>query len=144
MVDYNSEIAESETEQTEVLSEKVVIPVVEEKVVFGKKVVETGKVRISKRISEHEEVIDEPLFQEKVSVERVTVNKAVDDAPKVRQEGDVMIIPVIEERVVVKKQLYLVEELHVRKQLIESHDPQQITLRKEKVDVERVGDNENL
>lgn len=138
MADYHSDDAKQETGQMETLSEKVVVPVVEERAVFGKKVVETGKVRISKRVSEHEEIIDEPLFREEVSVERVAINQDVDQVPKVRSEGDVMIIPVVEERIVLKKQIFLIEELHVRKQLIETRDPQQVTLRKEEVDVKRV------
>ncbi len=143
MTDYHSKDAETKIEQTETTSEKVVIPVIEERVVFGKKVVETGKVRISKKVSEHEEIIDEPLFREEVSVERVAINQNIDEVPKVRSEGDIMIIPVVEERVLVKKQLVLVEELHVRKQLIETHDPKEITLRKEEVDVNRIDAVEN-
>ena len=143
MTDYHSKDAETNIEQTETTSEKVVIPVIEERVVFGKRIVETGKVRISKKVSEHEEIIDEPLFREEVSVERVEINQNIDEVPKVRSEGDTMIIPVVEERVLVKKQLVLVEELHVRKQLIETHDPKEVTLRKEEVDVNRIDAVEN-
>lgn len=117
--------------------ERTVIPVIHEEAVFDKKVVETGKVRISKRIREFEETIDEPLFREEVVVERVPVNQFVEARPGVRQEGDVMIIPVVEEQVFVQKRLVLVEELRVRKQVVETHQPQRITLLKEEVDVTR-------
>lgn len=114
-----------------------IIPIIEEEAVVEKRVVETGKVLISKRVSEHEEIIDEPLLHEQVSVERVAVNQFVEGHPEIRYDGDTMIIPVVEERLVVSKRLFLVEELHVKKQVIETHQPQQVTLLKTEVDVKR-------
>ena len=113
------------------------IPIIEEKAFVEKRIVETGKVLISKRVSEHEEIIDEPLLHEQVSVERIAVNQFVEAHPEIRHHGDTMIIPVVEERLVVSKRLFLVEELHVKKQVIETHQPQQVTLLKTEVDVKR-------
>lgn len=115
-----------------------IIPIIEEKAVVDKRIVETGKVLISKRVSEHEEIIDEPLLHEKVSVERVAVNQFVEEHPGIRHQGETMIIPVVEERLVISKRLFLVEELHVKKQVIETHQPQQVTLLKTEVDVKRL------
>lgn len=123
--------------------EKLVIPVIEEEAFLDKRVVETGKVRISKRVSEREELIDVPLFREEVMVERVPVNQYVDAAPAVRHEGDTMIISVVKEELVMQKRLVLVEELRVRKQVVEAHQPQSVTLRKEQIDVRRIAENEN-
>jgi stress response protein YsnF len=50
-----------------------------------------------------------------------------------------MIVPVIEEVLVVQKQLRLIEELHIRKSRTERHEPQTVTLRKEEVTVEQLG-----
>jgi uncharacterized protein (TIGR02271 family) len=120
-----------------------VIPIIHEQVTFDKRVIETGQVRISKRTVEHEELVDVPLFREEVSVERIPINQFVDEAPPVRQEGDTMIISVVEEQVVLQKRLVLVEELRVRKQVVEDHKPQQITLRKEELEITRSAENEN-
>jgi stress response protein YsnF len=79
---------------------------IEEAAFLDKRVVETGKVRISKRISEREELIDEPLFREEVTVERVPINQYVDQPPQVRHEGDVMIIPVVQEQLVMQNGSY--------------------------------------
>lgn len=121
---------------TEVKS--AVIPVIQEQATVSKRVVETGRVRISKRVREYEEILDVPHFQEEVSVERVPVEKFVDEAPVVHKEGDVTIIPVLEERYVVEKRLFVVEELHVRKERRESHNPQTVKVHKEQVEVERL------
>jgi uncharacterized protein (TIGR02271 family) len=118
-----------------------IIPVIEEQIVVDKYVVERGKVRVSKRISEHEEIVDEPLFHEEVRVERVPVNRVIETTPGVRNEGDTLVIPVVEERIFVEKRLVLVEELRVKKELVETHQPQKITLRKEQVEINRVVGN---
>jgi uncharacterized protein (TIGR02271 family) len=130
----NRSVANSESAAT-------IIPVIQEEIVVDKYVVERGKVRVSKRVSEHEEIVDEPLFHEEVSVERVPINQIIENAPGVRNEGDTLVIPIVEERVFVEKRLVLVEELRVKKQLVETHQPQTITLRKEQVEINRVAGN---
>ncbi|HEX8367066.1 MAG TPA: YsnF/AvaK domain-containing protein [Pyrinomonadaceae bacterium] len=135
---------ETQQNQTPADAAAIVVPVIQEQVTFDKKIVETGKVRISKRISQHEQLIDVPFMREQVDVERVPINQVVDAAPLVRQEGDTMIIPVVEEQIFYQKRLVLVEELRVRKQIIEEHKPQQVTLLKEEVEINRSGENENL
>lgn len=126
----------------------IIVPVIQEEVTFDKQIVETAKIRISKRVSQHEQLIDVPFFREQVSVERIPVNQVVEAAPQVRHEGDTMIIPVVEEQIFYQKRLVLVEELRVRKQIIEEHQPQQITLMKEEVEINRTAttaaENENL
>ncbi|HEY8563434.1 MAG TPA: YsnF/AvaK domain-containing protein [Pyrinomonadaceae bacterium] len=121
--------------------EKLVIPVIAEEISVDKKIVESGRVRISKRVSEREEIVDVPLFREEVRVERVPINLFVEAPPAVRQEGDTMIIPVVEEQVVIQKKFLLVEELRVRKEVVERHEPQTVNLRKEEVEIKRVTRN---
>ncbi len=126
------------TDPVETHKKLITIPVIEEEIVVGKEYVDTGKVKISKKISEHQQTIDIPLMQERVSVERVAINKFVDTPPEIRHEGDLMIIPVLEEQIVVQKRLVLVEELHVTKQLVETHHSEEVTTRKEDVNIERI------
>lgn len=52
---------------------------------------------------------------EDVSIERVPIDEVVDEAPGVRQEGNVTIIPVVEEFLVVQKKLRVKEEIRVTK-----------------------------
>ena len=115
----------------------LVVPVLEEQLRVGRKQVETGKVRIRKVVHERREVIDEPVFGEDVEVTRVPVDRAVDGPPPVRMEGDVMIIPLLEERVVTQKQLFLREELHVTKRRYETTSAQEVTVRSEEAVVEQ-------
>ena len=48
-----------------------------------------------------------------VDVVRVQIDREVDAAPEIRTDGEVTIIPVVEERIVVKRRLVLKEEIHV-------------------------------
>jgi uncharacterized protein (TIGR02271 family) len=118
--------------------ETLVIPVAEERLAWQKRTVETGRLRITKRVSTHVEEIADSLQQEAIEVERVAVNRPVDGPVPIRQEGDTLIVPVLEERIVVEKQLVLKEELHITKRRIESRQPRQVTLRREEVSVERI------
>jgi uncharacterized protein (TIGR02271 family) len=134
---------EPQNRETQEDNAGMVIPVIQEQITFDKRVIESGKVRISKRIVEQEELVDIPIFREEVDVEHVPINQFVDAPPQVRQEGDTMIIPVVQEQIFYQKRLLLVEELHVRKQIIEEHKPQQITLLKEEVNITRSAENDS-
>jgi uncharacterized protein (TIGR02271 family) len=123
-------------------NENLVIPVVEEHPVVEKRTVETGHVRIVKKVAAHDEEIDEPLTQETVHIERVPVNRPVDQPVSVRYEGDTMIVPIFEETLVVEKRLILKEELRITKQRTELHRPQRATLRREEVSIERISAQE--
>lgn len=123
----------------------LVIPVVEERLEVSRERVETGRVRISKSVEAREVVVDDPLKRESVRVEHVPINQVVTGAvPQVREEGDVTVIPILEERVVTRTELVLVEEVRIHRDHSEYHDPQRVTLRKEVVSVERFGEDGRL
>lgn len=61
--------------------EVVVVPVIVEEFQVSKRKIDTGRVRITKLVREREEVVDEPLLQEEVDVQRVAVNRLVDVPP---------------------------------------------------------------
>jgi len=121
----------------------VVIPVIHEELEIGKRTVETGAgVRIQKAAREEEQIVDLPLFHERVEVERVPVDRALDEPAPVRHVGETIVVPVMQEVLVVRKELRLVEELHIRRIRTETHDPQTVIVRKEDVTVERLENEE--
>lgn len=125
-------------EQFTALPEVMVIPVIEEQVQVEKEVVETGRLVVSKVVRNEEQVVVTPLTHQEISVVRVPVNQYVQTAPAVRYEGDLTIIPVLKEMLVVEKRLMLVEEVHITKRQLTTDDTQNVTLRREEVMVERV------
>jgi uncharacterized protein (TIGR02271 family) len=115
-----------------------VIPVIEEELDVQKRALETGKVRVTKVVHEQETLVDEPLYHDEVEVERVLIDRVVDGPLPVRYENDTIIVPIMEEVLVVEKRLILKEEVHIHKRRVETHQPQQMTLRREEVCVERL------
>jgi uncharacterized protein (TIGR02271 family) len=114
------------------------IPVVEEKLKIEKKVVEKGRVKISKTVKEESEILDLPEVSEEVHIERIPINKIVEKVPEaVRYEGETMIIPLLKEIAVVEKKILLVEEIRVTKTAVRTEQQQEVSLRKEEIKVER-------
>ena len=132
--------------QEELLSQNqpVVIPVIEEQLHVEKQVVETGRLRINKTVREEEQVVTTPVTHDELSVERIPINQYVEATPAIRYEGDVTVIPVVKEVLVLEKRLMLVEEVHITNRRITTEDTQRITLRSEEVTVDRVHDQSDV
>ncbi|MCX6622492.1 MAG: DUF2382 domain-containing protein [Acidobacteria bacterium] len=73
-------------------------------------------------------VFDEPLFIEDVQVERVPVNRIIDTPAETRQEGDVTIVPVMEEVVMIERRLLLKEEVRITRHRAEITRPRSVVL----------------
>ena len=116
---------------------EAVIRLAEERLSVGKQRFTSGRVRVTKRVSEQQETVDIATLHEAVSVKRVPFNKPVEQAVLPYTKGDTTIIPLYEEVLVVSKQLVLVEEVWVTRQQTERRDPQQVTLRREEAVIER-------
>ncbi len=113
------------------------IPLVEERLLVGKRTVATAKVRLEKSVQTYEEALDEPLLISTYEVDRVPRNEPVDAVPPVRQEGETTIYPLVEERMVLTKQLILREEVRVTRREAERRDTQTVVLRREHMTVDR-------
>lgn len=115
------------------------LPVVQEELQVGRRVVETGRgVRLRKTVSEEWLRIDEPLQRQELHIEHVPMDTWVDGSPPVqRQEGATLVIPVLEEVLVVEKRLRLKEEIRITAKAIEHMASEQVVLREEHLTVER-------
>lgn len=114
------------------------IPVTEEQVEIGRRTVDSGRpVRVRKHVDEKPVRAEVPLVREAVHVERVRLGHVVDVAPPVRQEGEVTVVPVIEERLVTRKELVLVEEIRLTRRREVAQAQEDFTVRRERVVVER-------
>ncbi len=115
----------------------IVVPVVAEEAEISRRTVETGRVRVRKTVRTTEKVVDEPTFREEVEVERVPINRMIETAVAPRQEGDTLIVPLLEEVLVVETRLMLREELRITRKRVEHRSPKTVTLRSEEATVER-------
>jgi uncharacterized protein (TIGR02271 family) len=124
-------------EKSPVGSAEGLVPVTEERLEVGRRTVETGAVRARKRVHEETGQVSEPLVTEYVDAQRVPIGRVLQDPVGIRQEGDVTIVPVIEERLVVRKELVLVEEIRLTRRREVHEATEQVKLRRESVIVER-------
>lgn len=115
-------------------------PVVHEELQVARRTVDTGRgVRLRKTVSEREQIVDDPLWRDELAVEHIPVGRVIAEAemPQTHYEGDTLVVPVLEEVLVVQKQLLLKEEVRITRQRQTRHQPQKVLLRSEQIDVER-------
>lgn len=115
-----------------------VVPVLAEQIVVEKRSVATGGVRVKRHITEHNELVEVPLRKEHVDVRRVVVDRIVEGPLPVRREGDVTIIPVVEEVLVVQKHYRLKEEIYVTRTTTEEIHRERVTLRRQEAEIEQL------
>ena len=113
------------------------VPLVEEQLSIQRKQVETDRVRV-RTVVETEDVLVEGLLQVgRLDVTRVAVDREVSEAPEPYRDGDVLVIPIVEERLVVEKRLFVVEELRMASSSQEEAISVPVSLRRTRAIVER-------
>ena len=114
------------------------IPIIEENIVVGKRVVETGGVRLRSRIIERPVEEHLRLRQEHVHVTRTPVNRPVTDADLANLEGRTIEAIEHAEVPVVAKEARIVEEVRLTKDVEEREEIVRDTVRSTDVDVEQL------
>jgi stress response protein YsnF len=119
----------------------VTVPVAREELAVTKQQRESGRVVVHITPSIRREVVDLPTAEDHVDVVRVPVNRVVHAAEPARQEGDVTVIPVYEEVVVVERRLMLKEEVRITRRRTVREQRQAVELRSEEVHISRSKNN---
>ena len=134
-------IAHSSEKQS--TTDHAILPVIQEFVRVQKETIETGRVIASKTVKNEVEDVSMTLDTDDVTIERVPIGEYIESGtPESRYEGDMLIIPVVKEELVIEKRLVLVEEIRIRKRTLQTEFSEQVTLRKEEVDVKHEKSNE--
>lgn len=124
----------------EVQPGETVIPLAEERAAVAKREVETGRVRVALTTETETVIARETLRGRRVEIERVPVNRMLPDgepAPQSREEGDTLVVPVVEEVAVVAKRLFLREEVLLRFVATEAPFEEEVTVRRQRATVDR-------
>lgn len=120
--------------------EEIRVPVVEEQISVERREVETDRIRVRTVVDVHDALVEETLHVGHLDVTRVAVEREVAEAPAPRREGDTLIIPVVEERLVVEKRLFVVEEVHVTSSSRDEAVAIPVSLRRTRAVIERDDD----
>jgi len=129
---------------TDERDEPAVIPVIEEELVAGSREVKTGTVRVSKHVEQVRKIVTAPAVRDVVEVNRIPVNRVIDAIPQMREEGDILVVPVVEEELIIQKRLVLKEEIHIRRKRATERVSKEVTLDRERATVERLDANGNV
>ena len=98
---------------------------------------EAGEIRVRKRVRTERERLSVPKKRVEVTVERVPVEGAVragDEAAQIGEE-DIM-VPVVEEEIVVEKRPVVKEEIRIRKDVVEEVEVVEEDIRREEVEID--------
>ena len=120
---------------------EVVIPLAEETLTVSKREVETGRVQVALTTETQTVVARKTLRGRRVEVERVPVGRTLAEgeaAPVPHEEGNTLVIPVVEETAVVVKRLVVREEVRLRFVPSERPFEQAVDVRRQHATVERV------
>jgi len=109
-----------------------------EDVSVSKRRVVTGRVRVSTVTHERDKLVDELLTQENVDIERRPIGRPIEAAPEIREEGETIVIPIVEEVLVVERRLFLKEEVRVRRARQTVRHQQVVKLREQEALVARL------
>jgi stress response protein YsnF len=122
---------------------EVRVPVVTEEVRADAIPVQTGGVRVTRRVEPHEAVLEQELRKGRVEVKRVKTDRIVDGPQPAGRVGNTLVVPVVSEVLRVEKQWVVTEEIHIT-QLEERETVQQkVTVNQEQAVVERLDSRGN-
>ncbi|HEX2528000.1 MAG TPA: YsnF/AvaK domain-containing protein [Geminicoccus sp.] len=118
------------------------VELVEERLRVEKRSAEFGRARIEIAVETRQELVDVLLHEEEIRVDRTNIGRFVDEVPPIREEDGVLVVPVVEEQLVVETRLVLKEELRISRRVTTETVRQVIPLRSEHATVRRVDEPE--
>jgi len=122
-------------------SSDYVVPVIQEELHADAIPVESGSVRVVKRVEGHDETLAQELRKGRVEIKRVKTDRVVSGPQQPERHGNTLIIPVVSEVLRIEKQWVVTEEIHVT-QLEEKEQFQQtVRVNREVAEVERLDES---
>ena len=118
--------------------ETIRVPVHEEELTAAPRPREIGQVRIEKRVVAEERTIEASVTEERVRVERRTVDRPADASDAAAFEEGVIAVPIRGEEVELRKQVRVAEEIEIGKEQVERTERVAGTVRREEVRVREV------
>jgi uncharacterized protein (TIGR02271 family) len=112
----------------------------EEEILVGRREREAGTMRIRKRVRTETEHLEVPKKRVEVTVERVPVDESqsgeegITATPQIEEEE--IVVPVVEEEIVVEKRPVVKEEIRIRKRVVEDVEVVEEDVRKEEIEID--------
>lgn len=116
--------------------EQLRVPILEERLSAETRPVSLGELRIHKRVEETAESVAQAVTRDQLDVEHVSINRPLEAPATQRIDGDWLVLPVMEEVLVVRKQLMLKEEVRIRVRQVTEDQEVRETVRHERLELE--------
>ena len=137
----------SETLESGASEDEVRVQRAEEEIRVETREREAGAMRVRKRVRTDRERIEVPKKRVEVTVERVSVDtdavpasEGATTAPEIGEEE--IVVPVIEEEVVVEKRPVVKEEIRIRREVVEDTEVVEEDVRREEVEIDEQNRND--
>ena len=115
------------------------VPLMEERLTVTKRKKVTDRVRVSTVTETVDSVVPVDFSDVKIDVVRVPIERDIDVVPDIVTEGDLTIIPVVEERIVITRQLVRREEIHIRRTEHRETSDIPVTIRRQRAVIDHLG-----
>ena len=116
--------------------EQIRVPIYEERLRTGIRPVDLGELRVHKTVEQVPTSRTHSVEREELEIERVRLDRLIDQPVQPHQDGEWLVVPVMEEVLVVTKQLVLTEEVRIRTKRVTEEQEVYEVLRRERVSVE--------
>jgi stress response protein YsnF len=113
------------------------IPLHVEEVSVSRREIKTADIHIALVTGTRQQLIHDELTRVRVEVERVPIGRTIEVVPPISHEGDITIIPVVEEIVVVERRLVLKEEIRIRRVSTKEQHQETVVLREQEAVITR-------
>ena len=113
------------------------VALTEEVLHLEKTPVDTDHVRVRTKVEERSVVAEGVVERGSIDMTRVPVEIEVAEAPPPREEGDTLVVSIVEERLVVVKKLFVIEEVRLRRTATEHAVRIPTTLRSMRAEIVR-------
>lgn len=137
MLPHEDNVSSAEKQQLDLAGENLVLPLHVEEITVAKRQIERSIVRVATTTNLVDRIVEEDLVQERVEIERIPIGHYVDVFPPVREEGDLTIMPVVEEVLVVERRYLLKEEVHIRRICTAERHRETVQLREQEAIITR-------
>lgn len=108
-----------------------------EDVAVSRRCVAGDTVRVESVTRNRDHHIDETLFHTRVEVERLPIGLPVDAVPPTREEGETIILSVVEEVIVIERRIILKEEVHIRRVHVSERHQETVLAREQSIEITR-------
>jgi len=116
--------------------DQIRVPIHEERLRVTVQPVELGEVVIHKTVEHVPATTTRSVEHEEVEIERVPLDRLLDQPVEPYQDGEWLVVPVMEEVLVITKQLVLTEEVRIRTKRVAEEQEVYEVLRREHVSIE--------